>query len=243
MSTLNSDLPFTTFPYTIQTFVTMLNMTASDGSLVKQFQTAMKNSNTALAQSIYAQITNADAKFIDATKLNTLMQTCVALQRFYKTDIEPYITTKQTEWQGIIDQFTYQEVYSPAVQYVKNNFVLYNFNGVNFLYICTLTPPTVGITPTNTTYWRQLTIQGIKGDSGIGLTFLYGWNSATPYNLQDLVTYNNALWGCTLANTNQPPFEGSTYWELVGSIGQTIYPFQADAPTGLSIGELWLKIL
>jgi len=221
----------------------MLNIVASDGPLIKQYQTALENGDKALAQSIYTQIPNADAKFADATKFNTLIDTCVALQNFYKTDIEPYITTKQTEWQGIIDQFSYQDVYNPATQYAKNNFVLYNFNGINLLYLCTLTPPTTGIAPTNVTYWRQLTIQGIKGDSGIGLAFLYGWNSATPYSEQDLVTYNNALWGCTLANTNQPPYEGSTYWSIVGAIGQAIYPFQAEAPTGLSVGELWFKIL
>ena len=104
MSTLFPDLPFTQFPTNIQTFITMLNMTASDAPLIKQYQTAMENGDTALAQSIYAQITNADAKFIDATKLNTLMQTCVALQRFYLTDVQPYINTKQDEWQDIIDE-------------------------------------------------------------------------------------------------------------------------------------------
>ena len=141
MSTLFPDLPFTQFPTNIQTFITMLNMTASDAPLIKQYQTAMENGDTALAQSLYAQITNADAKFIDATKLNTLMQTCVALQRFYKTDIQPYIITKQAEWQGIVDEFSYQGVYSPSTQYEVNNFVLYNLNGVNFVYICTSRPP------------------------------------------------------------------------------------------------------
>lgn len=243
MSTLFPDLPFTQFPTNIQTFITMLNMTASDAPLIKQYQTAMENGDTALAQSLYAQITNADAKFIDATKLNTLMQTCVALQRFYKTDIQPYIITKQAEWQGIVDEFSYQGVYSPSTQYEVNNFVLYNLNGVNFVYICTSRPPTNNIPPTNTNHWRQLTIQGVKGDSGTGLAFLYEWNSATNYSIQDLVSYNNKLWGCIVPNSNQPPYEGSTYWQIVGAIGQTIYPFQSSAPLGQTTGELWLQIL
>ena len=243
MSILFPDLPFTQFPTNIQTFVTMLNMTANDAPLIKQYQTAMENGDTALAQSIYIQIANADAKFIDSTKLNTLMQTCVALQRFYKTDIQPYITTKQGEWQGIVDEFSYQGIYAPSAQYEVNNFVLYNLNGVNFVYICTSRPPTSNIPPTNTTYWRQLTIQGVKGDSGIGLSFLYEWNSETNYGVQDLVSYDNKLWGCLVPNTNQVPYEGSTYWRIVGSVGQIIYPFQSNTPTGQAIGELWFQIV
>lgn len=243
MSTLYPDLPFSVFPSQLQGFVTMLNMTASDAPLIKQYQTAMENGDTALAQSIYVQITNADAKFVDATKLNTLMQTCVALQRFYLTDIEPYINLKQTEWQGIVDEFSYQGVYNPSVQYERNNFVQYVANGVALLYLCTQTPPTSNVPPNNPTYWRQMTIQGTKGDSGAGLTFLYAWDSATSYILEDLVTYENKLWGCISPNTNQPPYEGSSYWQVVGAIGQTIYPFQANAPVGLGIGELWFKTL
>ena len=99
MSTLYPDLPFTAWPDATQTFVTMQNILASDGDNVKGFQEAMEAGNTALAQHYYANITNADTKFIDAIKMNTLFQTCVALQRFYKTDIQPYITSKQAEWQ------------------------------------------------------------------------------------------------------------------------------------------------
>ena len=221
----------------------MINMVASDGSLIKAYQEAMENGNIALAQNYYSQITNANQKFIDATKMNTLMDTCVALERFYKTDIQPYIVNKQSEWQGIINQFSYKNVYSEDVQYAVNNFVLYNFNGINFLYICINTPPTAGITPTNTTYWRQLTIQGVKGDSGDGLSFLYAWNSGTDYNLQDLVTFDNILWGCIQPNSNQQPYEGSPYWKKAGSIQQIIYPLQPNAPTGQSIGELWFQTL
>lgn len=244
MSTLYQDLPLTTFPSNgIQTFITMLNMTASDAPLIKQYQEAMRNGDTTTAQSIYSQITNADAKFIDATKLNTLMQTCVALQRFYKTDVEPYIDIKQSEWQGIIDRFSYQGVYNPSTQYDKNNFVLYSYGGISSIYLSILTPPTSNISPLNETYWRKLTIQGVKGDSGDGLAFLYGWDSSTDYNTEDLVTYENKLWGSIVPNTNQPPYDGSTYWQVVGSIGQTIYPYQSNTPPTQTTGELWFKKL
>lgn len=243
MSAFYSDLTFTNFPNNIQNFVTMLNMVATDGELIKNYQLAMQQGNLALAQTYYNQITNANQKFVDATKLNTMMDTIVAVQRFYQTDVQPYVTTKQAEWQGVIDHFRYRGVYSPTTQYQQNNFVLYNFNGINLVYICTATPSGIGVTPTDTNYWRQLSIQGQKGDSGQGLAFLYTWNSEVAYSLQDLVTYNNALWGCVQPNTNQPPYSGSAYWQQVGLIGQAVYPLQPNAPTGQSNGELWFRTL
>lgn len=233
----------TTFPSQIQTFITMLNISPSDGALVEGYQQAIQQGNQELALSYYNQIPNANQKFINANTLNTLIDTCVALQNFYKTDIQPYITTKQSEWQGVIDQFSYKQVYSSATQYQQNNFVLYNLNGTDLVYICIATPPTANIPPTNTTYWRLLTIRGEKGDSGVGMSFLYAWNSSTAYQLNDLVSHDNALWGCTLANTNQTPVQGSAYWKMVGNIGQIIYPFQSDTPATQAVGELWFKIL
>ena len=91
MSTTYQSLQFTTFPDDIQSFVTMLNMSVEDGAAVTGYQQAMQAGNNTLARQYYGQITNANQKFIDATKMNTLMDTCVALQKFYKTDIEPYI--------------------------------------------------------------------------------------------------------------------------------------------------------
>ena len=243
MSTQYQDLAFTSFPNSINNFVQMLNMVASDGALVTAYQQAMQQGNTALAQSYYNQITNANQKFVDATKLNTLMDTCVALQRFYLTDIQPYITTKQADWQGIIDQFSYKGIYNPATQYEANNFVLYTTQGVNLLYLCTATPPNSGIAPNNTSYWRVLTIRGAQGDSGATLSFLYDWSSTTNYSVQDCVIYNNALWGSLQSNINQPPVEGSVYWQKVFTLNQVIYPFQSYAPSSATTGELWFQTL
>ena len=109
------------------------------------------------------------------------------------------------------------------------------------MYDCT---PTSNIAPNNTTYWRQLTIRGIKGDSGEGLAFLYEWDAGTSYSLQDLVTSDSMLWGSKLTpNINQPPYIGSPYWEAVGPMGQVVYPFQVNAPLNQSVGELWFKIV
>ena len=75
MSATYQDLSFTTFPEQVQTFVTMLNMAVTDGALITGYQEAMQAGNYELAQQYFSQIANGNQKFVDATKMNTLMET------------------------------------------------------------------------------------------------------------------------------------------------------------------------
>lgn len=242
MSTTYPDLNFTSFPDQIQNFITMLNMTVADGNLVKSYQEAMQNGDYALAQQYFSQITNANQKFIDATKVNTLIDTCVALQRFYTTDIEPYVEIKEAEWENTINQFSYIGVYSSTYSYNKNNFVLANVNGVDALFICLEQPP-IGTPVTNTNYWRQLTIRGEQGISGTDLTFRYAWDSSQTYYIDDVVTFDGKIWGCLIQNSNQTPSSNSNYWKLIYQSQQEIYPFSSSTPSLNQIGGLWFEIV
>ena len=241
MSNTYPSLQFTTFPEQVQTFVTMLNMAIADGPAIKGYQQAMQNGNNALAQQYYAQITNADQKFIDATKMNKLMDTCVALQKFYLTDIQPYVENLQTEWTNRIERFNYLGDYSASTLYAVNNFVTYTGSGVRNVYICVKVPP-IGTALTNTTYWRKLTIQGLQGASGENLSFIYGWKSDEIYYPQDVVVYDNVVWGCSIQNSNQTPQSGSIYWKTIYSPEQVVYPFSVEEPTNMQVGYLWFKI-
>ena len=241
MSNQYPSLQFTTFPDNIQSFVTMLNMSVADGAAVTGYQQAMQAGNNTLAQQYYSQITNANQKFIDATKMNTLMDTCVALEKFYKTDIEPYIQSQQSIWGNRINQFNYVGDYSASTLYAVNNFVTYTASGVRNVYICVKVPP-IGTAPTNTTYWRELSIQGLQGPSGENLSFRYAWDSGEVYYPQDVVVYDNVVWGCLVQNSNQTPQSGSTYWRSIYSPQQVVYPFSAQEPTNMEAGFLWFKI-
>ena len=243
MSQLYMDLPMSSFPSSVQTFVTMQDIVAADGANVKGFQDAMEAGNMALAQQYYSAITNADAKFIDATKLNTLFQTCVALQRFYQTDVQPYVTEKQAEWQDVIDTFNYVGAFDSTTQYYPNNWVSFaQVDGNVFLYIC-IRQPAVGTVPTNVTYWRLLTIRGQAGPSGSGLSFQGEWVNTQQYTVDDAVAYGNAVWGCTQDNVNNIPVEGSAYWQLLYSVQPQVYPVQAAQPSSQSVGDLWFKVV
>ena len=241
MSVTYPSLQFTTFPEQVQTFVTMLNMTVADAPNVKRYQQAMEAGNKTLAQQYYNRITNANRKFVDSTKMNRLMDTCVALQNFYLTDIKPYIDDLQTTWTDRVDQFNYVGGYSASKLYAVNNFVTYTVSGVRNVYICVKVPP-VGTAPTNTTYWRKLSIRGLQGPSGENLAFRYAWSSSEIYYPEDVVVYDNVVWGCLVQNSNKTPQSGSTYWRSIYSPQQVVYPFSAQEPTNMETGFLWFKI-
>ena len=138
--------------------------------------------------------------------------------------------------------FNYKGVFSPVTTYVKNNFVTYTYNGVEYVYIATNNPP-VGADPTNTAYWRNLSIRGEKGDSGVGMSFLYAWDSTVHYSEQNVVTYGNYVWGAIKENQNQAPFEGSEYWSNIGTIRPRVIPVTSSYPALQETGDLWFRAL
>ena len=93
----------TLFPEAIQTFPQMIDLISSDGTLVQQYQTAMQAGNLALAKQILAQIPNNQNKIITADYLNTINDTVVAVEQYFRGRYSPaYIVSES--------QPTYQEV-------------------------------------------------------------------------------------------------------------------------------------
>lgn len=237
---LYPDLPLTNFPENIDSFTTWLDIIASDGALVLQYQQAMQAGNTVLANQILTQIPSASQKIIKATDLNKLTQAILAVERFYKTDVEPYIQEQQTNWLDTIQRFSYKGEWASGTTYEVNNFVSYTVSGATLIYLATSNPP-VGTPPTNTNYWRLLSIQGQQGPSGEGVSYRQEWNSSTQYYTDDTVTYGGALWIATQDSQGQTPQSGSQYWQLVMSLGLTTYPIQDSEPTGQEVGGLWFN--
>ena len=245
MSITYSDLTYTTFPDTEQSFVEMIDMNSSDGALMTQYQTAMQNGDFATARTVLAQIPNANNKILDSVKMNTLFDTTVALERFYKTNVEPYIETKQQEWEQLVTLFTanfaYVGPYQQGTQYQQNNIVssINPSTGDTNLYIA-IQNNSAPIT--DTTSWRVLTIKGAQGLSGEGLTFAGTWNSTTAYNEGDVVTYQNELWSALQANTNQEPGTTTGYWQSYGNFPVTSIVVSQSQPTQ-SVGDFWFQVV
>ena len=240
MSTTYEDLPLTQYPENLDTFTQWLNIVASDGPLIQQYLTAMNAGNQTLANQILTQIPSASQKIIKATDLNKISQAILAVERFYLTDIQPYIQNQQESWLNTINQFSYQGAWSSGTAYLQNNIVLYTTNGLQLLFLATATPP-LGTPPTNTAYWRALTVQGQQGSSGPGLTYMQEWVSSTSYNTNDAVTYSGGLWMALQPSTNVQPGTNDEFWKLVIPIITTTYPIQSTQPLTQVQGDLWFN--
>lgn len=246
MSTTYPDLTYTSFPDSEQSFVEMIDINNSDGVLMTQYQAAMQVGDFSTARTVLAQIPNYNNKILDSVKINTLFDTTVALERFYKTNIEPYIEEKQQEWEAIIQLFTnnfsYVGTYQSGQTYQQNNIVsaVNSSTGDTFLYMA-LQNNSDPLSNTNS--WRVLTVKGTSGISGDGLTFMGSWNSTTAYNQNDVVTYNNILWEATRKSTNQEPNIGSIYWQNYADFPSLSITVSSTTPSQQDIGDFWFQVV
>ena len=87
----------TLFPQQIQTFPQMIDALASDGPLIQQYQTAMQAGNLSLAKQILAQIPNNQSKIITADYLNTINDTVVAVEQYFRGRYSPAYIVSETQ--------------------------------------------------------------------------------------------------------------------------------------------------
>lgn len=236
----NSKYPLTNFPDAIDNYPQFLDMSQADFSLVRQYQDALERQDFVTARSVFAQIPNGTQKVVTALRLNQLQEATLAIEEFYKTDVKPYIDTKQNEWETYADRFNYKGDWSSTKSYDKNNIVKFNDNGLIQLYLNVLDTP-INTPPTNTTYWRVLTVQGLRGEAGEGANFAFEWNGAIDYNTDTIVVFDNTWWNALKPSRNEQPFVGSEFWQVVLKVTQAIYPLTPNQPISQSEGELWFK--
>lgn len=94
-------------------------------------------------------------------------------------------------------------VWRSGYNYSVNDLVYYGTTPV--WYRCTVPHTSSGsILPTNTAYWEN----ALASASNTGS---WAWNSATAYNLNDVVYRSGSFYRCILAHTNQGP-PNTTYW-------------------------------
>ena len=87
----------TSYPNSVQTFPQMIDLAASDGTLVQQYQIAMQAGNLTLAQQILAQIPNNQSKIITADYLNTINDTVVAVEKYFQARYSPAYVVSNTQ--------------------------------------------------------------------------------------------------------------------------------------------------
>lgn len=247
MSTTYQDLTYTTFPDSIQSFVQMEDIASGDADVLAQYQSAMRSGDFAAAQAALANMTNADNKIINAVKLNTMFDTCIALERFYKTDIEPYVEQKQEEWQAIVDLFTNNFAYignwDNSTAYKRNNMVSRVEGPAEdvFMYIAIVDNTNVELEDTDT--WRALTVKGDIGISGQGLTFMGIWQSTQNYIPGNVVSYGNHIYLAIQNSLDQTPTSNSEYWTDYGEFTTLSIFVEEEEPTNIVSGQMWFQIV
>lgn len=244
MSVLYPDLDFTNYPGELDNITLKSNITnTTDAQLVAQIQASILAGDFANAGSILNSNPQLNGKIFNANDYNQIRDAILALERFYNSDIKNYITEKQATWVAEVDKFNYKGVYSPTTQYYKNNMVDYTTTEGTFLYLCIQQPDT-GIAPTNTNYWRILTLRGERGLSGEGLSFAWVWDSTMEYNVNDVVVYGNKWWVSTQVNRGQQPANGSAYWtEILTALPAIQIPVTEIQPTDQIIGDQWYQVI
>ena len=245
MSATYPQFPHSNFPDGLDSWETFLNVVETDAELLKQYQQYILDGDMVNAQIIYNQIPNADRKFVGALVFNQFADAIMALEAFYgNSGFEEYVAEKQVEWQAVIDKFSYVGIYNNNVQYQKNNIVLYNVNGQNYLFINTYNGTTpIGTVPTNTSFWRQLTISGTKGDAGSSTTYYFEWNPIMEYKVNNVVSVDSSLYVALQDNTNTPPVTNPQYWQLIFQPITNHYPVQEEQPATASVGDFWFRII
>ena len=84
------------FPEEIDVFPIMSDITASDGNLIKQYQTAMEANNLTLAKQILQRIPNGQNKIITAELLNKMINSITSTQTYALKSYSPAYIVSET---------------------------------------------------------------------------------------------------------------------------------------------------
>lgn len=232
------------FPNEIDKFIPFLDLTTNDGEKIKKYEIAMQQNNFAEASRILATIENVEQKILSASRFNQIKDSVIATQEFYGKNVKPYIEQKQNEWENIISQFEFKGEYNSTTRYKINNMVSFISNGIKKIYLRINGDNLNGQPPSDTKYWRTLTVEGERGTTdGRTTTFYNDWSSSQTYNKNAIVVYNNKWWISKQTNLNKEPLEGGADWELLMVASQVIYPVQTNQPLAQEVGELWFKVI
>ncbi len=112
---------------------------------------------------------------------------------------------------------TWQGDWSSVVPYITTDAVTHN--GSSWIAVHS----SLSVEPgTDTYYWQLIAESGGPGPAGAGLNFQGLWDSATTYEPNDLVSWDDLLWATAVENTNEEPGVSSLWQRAgVGSAGRS----------------------
>jgi len=87
----------TNFPNSVDTFPTMLDITADDAELVKQYQEAMEAGSYDVAQQILSEIPSGQRKIISAGLMNDVLDGLTATEQYFADRYSPAYVVSETQ--------------------------------------------------------------------------------------------------------------------------------------------------
>lgn len=207
-----------------------------DVSIRNSYKSLMANGQYSQALNLLQQnLPQLEGKAYLAELLNLLSENIGTLQNNYFVEVEEYLDGLLSDYENLIDNFINKNTWNSQVRYVIYNFVVYN----NSTYMCIKNPP-IGTTPTNTTYWLYLGLQGITGVPGVNVNLRYNWSPATNYQINDVVVYDGNFYCATAPNINSVPTD-LTSWVLFLNAGEGKINVGVNPPDEPSSNMIWFQ--
>lgn len=207
MSVTNPDLTGTKFPDEIDNWDRWIDPTIQTIASIQKYQSLYAQSKFDEANEVIKENPTLKRIIVNAENLNKVQDAIIALERFYFSDFQAYL-------QNIVQ---YKGDYIPIKQYSKYSVVTYIEHNAQQAYLCISFDCPIGTPPTDSSYWIPWTARGEKGESGAGLTPRGTWDEYVDYYKDDMVSWNNKLWGALSDNTGKAPSEslGDTWIPLM----------------------------
>lgn len=211
------------FPNSIDDILELYTLPAAQKTNALRYQTLiMKTSLTTEEATELTNLTNTLQNYIiDVEKWNKFGDILINMQNHYlnetvgfveakQLEVEQYIAQKEAEFNATLDRFVYRGIYSNTTTYAEWNVVTYNSE----TYISIVSNNLNHRPSSSPTYWAKIAAQGEQGIPGIGLSFVGNYNSATTYQIQDAVNFNDAIYYCVQLGTDKTPSTNPAFWQL-----------------------------
>lgn len=218
----------------------MDDMHLSNEDIFHSYYTNVSEKNISQASQLIENNSQIQNQITDSDNINRLITATNNNEKIIKENIDGFLDKQLQEFQNLIDQTVVMGAYSSTVQYDIHNLVYYQSKG----YYAYKKPP-IGTLPTNTNYWSEYDIRGLKGYGGVNLNFKFAWDANTVYQPMDCVFYQNKLWFANMTNQGVAPNLAHFPWlpAMIPLMPVKTQIRKEEPTTYISSGDFWFKII
>lgn len=218
----------------------MDDMHLSNENIFHSYYTNVSEKNIPQANQLIEDNSQVQNQITDSNHINRLITAINNNEEIIKENIDGFLDKQLQEFQNLINQTVVMGTYSNTMQYDIHNLVYYQSKG----YYAYKKPP-IGTLPTDTNYWLEYDIRGLKGYGGVNLNFKFAWNANTTYQPMDCVFYQNKLWFANMTNQGAAPSLSHFPWlpAMMPLMPVKTQIRKEEPTTYISNGDFWFKII